>query len=424
MNKKKIYDYLLSAENGDSEAQRKLCQYFFEGMETWESLPDDFWNRVDKIAQGNEDYANFIMHCRYFDDPDQSRLSYDYVRKAIRHKDVPLAILRLGVSYAGGIGIKENHVLANYFYEKALSMGCQEAEDYIEYEYDTGRRNLVHEVTKAMNKTGSPTPGDIDKFKKRIERERQKENYGVLSGLRKFLPLFYPDFDQEKGYDDILNNRDTVDASLCYALSTVNNQLEYNIDLLDDMLQQLFSPITQDEDLFLRIIDKGNEYLLDETERELLQAICNYVHSYDRVCKKNKIKKMEIMDIESMEWFPCIMVSSMALVRKQAFRCLLSVKDVDPLIKNEFLNKLDGDRDMLNVCEQIKDEDLQLFLLSFVELNIDTDSLESTYVSLLVALRQHRLDALVKRLNDFVSRLTDAGIEHHLPKFTPRNIPL
>ena len=56
---------------------------------------------------------------------------YLEARKAVRNATNPKAFLRLGKLYAQGIGTKENHVLSNYFYEKALAMGCKEAESLI-----------------------------------------------------------------------------------------------------------------------------------------------------------------------------------------------------------------------------------------------------------------------------------------------------
>ena len=60
---------------------------------------------------------------------------YLEARKAIRGGKDPMAFLSLGKLYAQGIGTTENHVLANYFYEKALYMGSKEAERFISYRY-------------------------------------------------------------------------------------------------------------------------------------------------------------------------------------------------------------------------------------------------------------------------------------------------
>lgn len=422
MNIKKAYEYLLSAESGNTEAQSKLCQFFFDNKEIIGALPNDFWDKVDSIAQQGNDYANFILHCRYFDDPSQSSKSYDYIRKAIRHKDTPLAILRLGISYAKGIGAKENHVLANYFYDMALAMGCQEADQYIDQEYESGRRNLVQDVVKTINKTELPTLPIFANLLKRLDRERAKKNYGYLSELREYLSIIYPDYNPQKAVDDILNNRDTVDAGISYSLSTTRNQYDICIDLLDSLLAQLFAPITQDKGLFQVIIEYGYADLVEGSERELLQCIVNLTASYDDVCEKYDIEKKEIAFMDPTELLPYFKVSLMNLLRRQAYRCLLSIKDIDPHI-DDYLNHLDNEEQLFNICEEIEDQEVQLFLISFIELNIDIEALMLNYHSLLDAYRRHQLGVLANHLNNFVKRLTDAGIKHDLPEFTVENLP-
>lgn len=422
MNIKKAYEYLLSAESGNTEAQSKLCQFFFDNKEIIGALPNDFWDKVDSIAQQGNDYANFILHCRYFDDPCQSSKSYDYIRKAIRHKDTPLAILRLGISYANGIGTKENHVLANYFYDMALAMGCQEADRYIDQEYGTGKRNLVHDVEKVIKNVVLPDPDKIDKLIKQVDKERARKNYGTLSALREYMPIFYPDYSQQKAYDDILNNRDTIDADICYSMSTSSNQYEVSVDLMDSMLTQLYAPITQDKELYQVIIETGYADLVEGCERSLLQCIVNLTSAYDDICDKYEIEKKEIAFMDPAELLPYFKVSLMALLRRQAFRCLLSIKDIDPLI-DKYLNHLDSEEQLFNICEEIKDQDVQLFLISFVELNIDIETIMLEFHSLLDLYRDHQQSALARHLNDFIRRLTDAGIEHNLPEFTAENLP-
>lgn len=423
MNQKIIYEYLSSAKSGNLKAQGKLCQIFFEDKDIGRAMPDDFWAKVDRIAQDGNDYANFIMHCRYFDDPAQSGKSYYYIRKAIRHKNVPLAILRLGASYAQGGGIKGNHTLANYYFDMALAMGCQEASRFIDYEYETGRRNLVHDVKKAINFTDYPTPQIVDDLFKRIERERNKKNYGILSKLREYLPLFYRHYSHDKAFDDILNNRDTVDADICYSISTPSNQSEFCVDLLESLLDQLFAPITQDKDLLQAIIELGYVDLTEGSERELLQCIVNLTSAYDTICERYNVEKKEIAHLDPPDLLPYIKVSFMTQIRRQAFRCLLSIKDIDPRIADDFLNNLDNEEQLLNINEEIKDKDVQLFLISFVELNIDIETIMLDLHVLLNSYRDHQLNTLAKHLNVFVRRLTDTGIKHQLPEFTPENLP-
>jgi hypothetical protein len=149
---------------------------------------------------------------------------------------------------------------------------------------------------------------------------------------------------------------------------------------------------------------------LGKDENELLQCIVNLTSSYAAICKKYGIKPQHISSLNSLRLYPYIKVSDLALLRRQGFRALLSVKDVDSAIHEKFLNCLDSDEKLLNVCEEIKDQDLQLFLISFVELNIDIESLEINSMSLLKAYRRNNLLPLSEHLNAFIDRLHEAGI--------------
>ena len=84
---------------------------------------------------------------------------------------------------------------------------------------------------------------------------------------------------------------------------------------------------------------------------------------------------------------------------------------------------LDSDETLLNIFEEVKDKDMQLFLVSFVEVNIDIDILEKKDLSLLHTFRDNNLEPLAECLNAFVSRLTESGIKHQLPTFTSQNLP-
>ena len=347
---------------------------------------------------------------------------YDNARVAIRNGNDPLAFLHLGSLYAQGIGTTENHALANYFYEKALAMGCQEAENYIHQEYKLGYRNIINTIKCAMRNDDTLPADVLGRLKKRLENERTQKNYGKLSQLRYYLPTFYPDYNQGKGYEDILNNRQTADADICYSLCNTDNMSEFHLELIENMLQQLFAPIIQDEDLYQTIMKYGG-VLQGSEEHELMQCIVNLNHSYKKFCKHNDLEHQGMVEVSLNDMVPYAKAPLMPSLRRQAFRCLLSIKDVDPLVKDKFMNHLDNDEQLLNVCEEVKDEDLQLFLISFVELNIDTDSLEITYQKLLYSFRSHRLYELANYLNDFVGRLTAVKIEHQLSEFTPENLP-
>ena len=230
--------------------------------------------------------------------------------------------------------------------------------------------------------------------------------------------MFYPSYNKEKAISDILHYRDTTDADILYVLSTFDNRSEVYIDSQESVLKQLYAPISKDK-------MKGdiNSDLLSKDESELAQCLVNMNESYDEICQKFDIDRKELCPFESLELFPYIPISSLIQLRKQAFRCLLSIKDIDSKIQDRFLDCLDSDEQLLNICEEIKDQSVQLFLISFVELNIDVETLEIASLALLHAFRNGDLMPLADHLNAFVDRLTAAGIKHDFPRFTTENLP-
>ena len=345
--------------------------------------------------------------------------TYDEARKAIRGGKDPMAFLYLGIIYANGIGITQNHVLACHFFKKALDLGCQEAEAYLNVEYESGVKDFGDEVNALMSDPLLVTKEIFSRLKLRVEKERKAGNYGNLSKIRQHLNTFYPEYNQEKAVDDILNDRGTLDADILYALCTSDNTSEVYIDSQESLLEQLFAPVMEEDSIWEYI----NTDMLSKEESELAQCIVNLTSSYDTICQDYDIDRKELYTLESLDLYPYIKIPSLVELRKQAFRCLLSIMDIDSDIREKYLLCLDSDEKLLNVCEEIEGEALQLFLISFVELNIDLESLEFDYLLLLRAYRTQNLQPLVEHLNDWVDRLTTLGINHHLPVFTVDNLP-
>ena len=174
----------------------------------------------------------------YFCDMITNLPTYDEARKAIRGGDDPMAFLHLGIIYAKGIGITQNHVLANYFFDKAAALGCEDAYGYINREYDTGARDLARSLEKDLSSSSSVSAVKFNRYRCIAEGMRVKKNYGSLSRIRKYIPQLYPDYNQEKATTDILNNRDSMDADIYYSQSTSDNRSEIDIELQDQLLEQ------------------------------------------------------------------------------------------------------------------------------------------------------------------------------------------
>ena len=345
--------------------------------------------------------------------------TYDEARKAIRGGKNPMAFLHLGIIYAEGIGITQNHVLANYFFRKALDLGCQEAETYLNMEYEAETKDFAAEIDAVIEFSLCVTPDLIDRLKKRVEKERVAGNYGNLSKIRKHLQLFYPSYNKEKAISDILNCHNTIDADILYSLCTINNASEKYINSQESILNQLHAPILKHNNLWEYI----NTDVLSKDERELIENFENIVSSYNNICHKYEVDRKVICPLEPLDLYPYIKISPLVQLRKQVFRCLLSIKDIDPNIRDKYLECLDSDDNMLQICVEIKDEDIQLFLISFVAINLCIETLETVSLSLLRAYRNNNLQPLADHLNDCVGRLTKLGIKHSFPQFSTENLP-
>jgi len=344
---------------------------------------------------------------------------YAETQKAICGGKDPKAFLHLGILYAQGIGTEQNDILASYFIKKAIDMGCKEAEEYIKSEYESGKKDFAQEIIKVFKDERLITQEKTAKLRTKVEVERRAKHYGQLSKIRKYLPLLYPEYNREKAINDILNGRDTLDADILFSTCTTDNTSEIYLNSQDMLLQQIYAPFEK--------YDMANEdvdtELLGKDESELAQCLVNLTESYDIICQRYHISKKDIFTLETLRLFPYVKVKDLALLRQQGFRCLLSVKDIDPAINDNYLNNLSDNKALLDVCENTRDQDLQLFLISFVELNIDLDALEIDSLQLLRAYRNNNSAPLAAHLNAFAERLTRHGIIHELPAFTEENLP-
>jgi len=298
--------------------------------------------------------------------------TYTDAQKAICGGKDPIAFLHLGILYAQGIGAEQNDILASYFIKKAIDMGCKEAEEYIKSEYESGKKDFAQEIITAFEDEHPITQEKTAKLRTKVEVERRAKHYGQLSKVRKYLPHLYPEYNREKAMDDILNGYNTLDADILFSTCTTDNTSEIYLDSQDMLLQQLYAPF-QKYDVTNDDIDAE---MLGKDESELAQCLVNLTESYDTICQLYHVPKKEIFNLQTLKLFPYIKVKDLALLRQQGFRCLLSVKDIDPAINDNYLHNLSDDKALLDVCENIRDQDLQLFLISFVELNIDLDGLE------------------------------------------------
>ena len=345
--------------------------------------------------------------------------SYDEARIAIKDGKDAKAFFNLGLLYAKGIGVRQNNILAQYFLKKAVDLGCEEAKAYEGVIYETGEIDFPAQIKRMLGNAEEASPETIAALRKRIEIERKAKNYGYLSVLREQLPTFYPEYNKEKAIDDILNGRDTLDADIFFATSTNDNRSEVYVEKQDRLLQQLYAPVEAQNVSW----DEMDDDILEVEAAELLECMRNITVAYKAICLQFDIMEQDFLTPESLKTLPCIKVSDLLLLRYQGLRCLLSIKDVDPIICDKFLDNLYKDDELLNICELVKEQNLQMFLISFVELNIDIESIEIVSWRLFRDYRMNHLENLADHINVFVTRLKGLGLDLNLPVYTKETLP-
>jgi TPR repeat protein len=153
--KEAVRHYLGAAILGNKNAQLRLCALFYEHAKN-----------IGEICQGEEldiirqeadnkgdSWACFLMHCLYynnslFQDSDNIK-SFHYAERSCRKNEISLAWLRLAIHYGWGLGVKQDHALEKYYYEKAYEAGCIQALSYLGQKYQFGDDKTAVDTEKA-----------------------------------------------------------------------------------------------------------------------------------------------------------------------------------------------------------------------------------------------------------------------------------
>lgn len=401
--------YLSAAEAGNADAQDSLCQLFYDTPDAVSQMPESFWEKVAAIARKGEDYANFLLHCRYYTDPSQSRLAYDYIRRAVRHNRIGVAALRLGEMYAQGIGTASNQALANYFFEKASSMGSAQAGEYIYQAYEEGRRDVAITVQKTLEENAHPSQAVLDRLRGLLDRERLRQNYGTFSKLREHIPLLYPDFSKAEAMNDILEGRETVNADLFFALCSSQNTYEINVDRQDQVLAHIYASVLNDPQLLQRIKNYEDVQLLSDKERVVMHSCKEFSNAYVNNCMNLWVRRKPLPAIKTEDALPYIAPSALIQMRKNAVTCLISLRDAHPLME-EFLDNLEDSLHLDGLYEQINDTQLRKALMIYDNLILYITDLQGVYYDFLRAYRENYRDILSAYFDEFMDRLEEARI--------------
>lgn len=142
--------YLKSAIQGNSRAKDRLCTMFFNLNNNIKVITKDIWEAIEQQANLGHCYACFLMSCKYHNNPQTNTLAFDYLKKAIQTNTVPLALLRIGIYYGWGMGVKQSSILSMLYFRKAIDAGCKEAYSYIGRELLNGNDKYEVDTEKGL----------------------------------------------------------------------------------------------------------------------------------------------------------------------------------------------------------------------------------------------------------------------------------
>lgn len=377
-------------------------------------------------------------------------------RIAIRSGRDARAFLQLGLLYSKGIGTRKNHALSLYFLQKAADIGCEEADELIDAEFEERMKDIVSYIDGFFEGeilVGDPKP--FPRIRRRLVRELKAGNDGCVSRQRYRLHHFFPEYNPKQAREDILAGRDTLQAELDYALCTVNNREETDMDEVEPFLAQYYAPFVKKKDLW-RGLPPGR-LPLNYNEKPLVrECLPNLCHTYNKLCEDHGLTPLPLKTIEIEDAFPYVPPSELRRVRREVYRCLLSLGNSFDCIKADFLPHLNSDNLLLDACEALKpaedpvtsDEDdefgiqswlsskngegepseenadLRLFLISFVDLNIQISSIIEKYRVLYGRFKRGSRNDLVEELNLCTETLRDMNLDPGLPPFTAYNLPV
>lgn len=270
--------------------------------------------------------------------------------------------------------------------------------------------------------TPQQTPS-LPKLKRLTEQLRLKKDYAAFAKASKYFPFFYPGYSDDEAMADILADRETVFADIFYATNI--NRLHHEVDVprQELLLRQLFAHVTKDQPLLSRIKRAEAEDILQEDECTMLVGLNNLNEYYSPLCDTYKVEQQKIFSAPTMTTVPFIHPIVLPRLRRQNFKCLFSLRNVEKETMDVFFKHLSDVDFLLDHASKFFDFDLQMFLIEFVGLNIEISNIQYNQHRLLERYEEHDLDALADYLNDFICRLDKACIPHHLPTYTAANLP-
>ncbi len=176
------------------------------------------------------------------------------------------------------------------------------------------------------------------------------------------------------------NGKDTTDEATS---SSDNDDDEEFEKLLQEFISSEITPddtstmINDYKDSVVKQEQNGTPSKLAEEEKNLFDAYSNFIKSAEQIAKKNKINlpKFRIKEELLLPRYKPYLNQDFAY---DTLRCWdILIKAYPSRVQN--INPGASDEDLLNYAEKVTDEDLQMFIISYVETLIELEGCEIAY---------------------------------------------
>lgn len=242
--------------------------------------------------------------------------------------------------------------------------------------------------------------------------ESYRANFGYRTYFKDIFSHIYPDFNPQTVEKD-------VDLFDDYYTCFRAVKAEVDIEEQDCILEQLYQPMKQDssyaeslEHSFQQVM--GIASFWDNSYDE-------FISSYHNLCTRYEIEPETMPSLDKTKLMPYFPSTLAQYYNMQSLRCFLSLFS-SQCKASEKLHAL-TDEEILDHAEQETDEDLQLFLIEYVELHIEIEDVMTKNHSTCCAYKKGDAESLAEALNQHKKRLDALNIKNELPEFSKDNLP-
>lgn len=284
----------------------------------------------------------------------------------------------------------------------------------LEYETDLKNKAEIYKLLITGNQNEERRLSEetyeslLNEARKEIE---ENHSFAFAEGLMEHL---YPDFDHkalEKGSAGL-----DEEAFRKYYLMRANRH-EVRIREQEAVLNVIYGDIMSDSS-FKEASEKGIDVFKEKYWNDIQTDGYEYsvFRAYENVCRENGLEKIEMFSFEPRRLYPVVSSGNAVAIKSW---CMASMLDLIRSGTAPFsgISITDSDEHILDIAEKEKNETIQNYLISFVEMMIETDTAILNCHDLWDSYISGKPEKIVEALDLYKKRIEDAGIKHNLPEF-------